>query len=66
MKLPLIAVVLGLLFGIAATIFIAPETPQGAALLIIISTILVTVAVLAVNKLTQRKSEGATPPAAHD
>ena len=49
MKLPLIAMVLGLLAGIALTIAIAPETPAGSALIIIVATLVVTVVVLAVN-----------------
>ena len=62
MKLPLIAVVLGLLLGIALTMVIAPETPQGAALLIIISTLVVTVIVLAVGKARQPKPGASETP----
>ncbi len=55
MKLPLIAVVLGLLAGICLTVVIAPETAAGSALIIIVATLIVTVLVLAVQAWRDRK-----------
>lgn len=54
MKLPQIGIVLGLLLGIAATVFLAPETAAGAALLIIVATLVVTLLAMAVNRLWGR------------
>ncbi len=54
MKLPLAGSVGGLLLGIAAILFFQPETPAGAALLIIVSTLVVTLIVLACGKLLSR------------
>ena len=54
MKLPLAGTVGGLLLGIIATFVIEPETPAGAALLIIVATLVVTLVVLACGKLLSR------------
>ena len=58
MKLPMVAIVIGLLLGIAATVLIQPETAAGSALLIIVATLVTTLVVLGVGKLTKR----AEPP----
>lgn len=54
MKLPLAGMVGGLLLGIAATMYIQPETPAGAALLIVVATLVVTLVVLVTGKLRSR------------
>ncbi len=64
MKLPLIAVVIGLLLGIGLTIFIAPDTPQGAALLIVVAILVVTVVVLGVDRIWPKRPD--PPGPAHD
>lgn len=52
MKLPMVAIVIGLLIGIAATVLIQPATAAGSALLIIVATLVTTLVVMAVNRLT--------------
>lgn len=54
MKLPQIGIILGLLLGIAATAWLRPETAAGAALLIIVATLVVSLAALAVDRLRGR------------
>ena len=60
MKLPMVAIVIGLLLGIAATVLIQPETAAGSALLIIVATLVTTLVVMAVNRLT-RHNDPAEP-----
>ena len=54
MKLPQIGIVLGLLLGIGATVFLQPETAAGAAFLIIVATLLVTLVAMAAVRLRGR------------
>ena len=54
MKLPQIGIVLGLLLGIAAIVFLQPETAEGAALLIIVATLVVTLAAMAIDRMRGR------------
>jgi hypothetical protein len=51
MKLPLIAVVLGLLAGIAAVMIIGPRTPGGTALILLIAVLAMSALVLAAGKV---------------
>ncbi|HEV7383897.1 MAG TPA: hypothetical protein VGN89_03385 [Phenylobacterium sp.] len=51
MKLPLIAVVLGLLAGIAAVMWIGPRTPGGTALILFVSILVMSALVLAAGKV---------------
>ncbi len=51
MKLPLIAVVTGLLAGIAAVIWIGPRTAGGTALILLVSVLVMTTLVLIAGKV---------------
>ncbi len=51
MKLPLIAVVMGVLAGIAAVVWIAPRTPGGTALILLVSILAMTALALAAGKV---------------
>nr|WP_295662921.1 hypothetical protein [Polymorphobacter sp.] len=62
MKLPLIAVVLGMLLGIVLTIFVAPETPQGVALIIFVAILCFAVVVLGIDRLWPKRQDPPPPP----
>lgn len=51
MKLPLIAVVLGLLAGIAAVMWIGPRTPGGTGLILLVCILVMSALVLAAGKV---------------
>ena len=51
MKLPMISVVLGLLAGIVAVMWIGPRTPGGTALILFISVLAMSALVLAGGKV---------------
>jgi uncharacterized membrane protein YgaE (UPF0421/DUF939 family) len=60
MKLPLIAVVTGLLLGILAVVWLSPQTPEGAALILFIAVLLTTlfglIGAKIVGLITHRRS----------
>jgi hypothetical protein len=51
MKLPLIAVVIGVLIGIALVMWVQPRTPGGTGLIIFVAILVTTAVVLAAGKL---------------
>lgn len=63
MKLPLIGVVVGLILGIPAVIWLGPETAGGTALVLLMAVLLATLVTLVASRFILPAAAPATPKA---